>query len=139
MVVHAITLEAAYMIENLRKQDVSNEELIKIDNQAIKNWNDLDIGFDFNVLKDLAEENQDAYSSIILEGYQVKFLTLNGLINLVQLKFNKERDVDFTVHEDGISNLRLDKSRQPEMKQFLSQNWKVIETDNLIAIRSVHS
>ncbi len=97
------------------------------------------IDFDFNVLKALAEENRDAYASIILEGYQVKFLTLNGLINLVQFKFDKERDVDFTVHEDGISNLRLDKSRYPEMKQFLSQNWKVIEADNLIAIRSVLS
>ncbi len=139
MVVHAITLHEAYMIENLRKQGVSNEELIQIDIQAIERWNDLDIDFDFNVLKNFAEANRDAYSSIILEGYQVKFLTLNGLINLVQLKFDKERDVDFTVHEDGISNLRLDKSRYSEMKQFLSQNWKVIEADNLIAIRSVHS
>lgn len=139
MVVHSITLHAAYMIENLKKQGVSNDELIKIDDQAINGWNDLDIDFDFNVLKALAEADQDAYVSIILEGYQVKFLTLNGLINLVQLKFDKERDADFTVHEDGISNLSLDKSRQPEMEQILSQNWKVIEADNRIAIRAVHS
>lgn len=139
MVVHAITLQAAYMIENLRKHGVSNDELIKIDNQAIERWKDLDIDFDFNVLKDLAEEDRDVYSSIILEGYQVKFLTLNGLINLVQLKFDKERDIDFTVHDDGISNLSLDESLYPEMNQFLSQNWKVIEANNRLAIRSVTS
>lgn len=139
MAVHTITLQAAYMIENLRKHGVSNKELIEINDQSIERWNDLKLDFDFNVLKELAETDQDAYSTIVRDGYQVKFLTINGLINLIQLKFDKKRDVDFTVHEDGISNLELDENQYSKLRQFLSQNWKVIETDNRLAIRSVHS
>lgn len=139
MVAHKITLQAAYMIENLRKHGVSNKELIEINDQSIERWNDLNLDFDFNVLKELAETDQDAYSTIVRDGYQVKFLTINGLINLIQLKFDKKRDVDFTVHEDGISNLELDENQYSKLRQFLSQNWKVIETDNRLAIRSVHS
>lgn len=139
MAVHTITLQAAYMIENLRKHDVSNKELIEINDQSIERWNDLKLDFDFNVLKELAETDQDAYSTIVRDGYQVKFLTINGLINLIQLKFDKKRDVDFTVHEDGISNLELDENQYSRVKQLLSQNWKVIETDRRLAIRSVHS
>lgn len=139
MVAHKITLQAAYMIEDLRKHGVSNKELIEINDQSIERWNDLNLDFDFNVLKELAETDQDAYSTIVRDGYQVKFLTINGLINLIQLKFDKKRDVDFTVHEDGISNLELDENQYSKLRQFLSQNWKVIETDNRLAIRSVHS
>lgn len=139
MAVHTITLQAAYMIENLRKHGVSNKELIEINDQSLEQWNDLNLNFDFNVLKELAELDQDAYSTIVRDGYQVKFLTINGLINLVQLKFDKKRDVDFTVHEDGISNLELDENQYSRLRQFLSQNWKVIETDHRLAIRSVHS
>lgn len=139
MAVHTITLQAAYMIENLRKHGVSNKELIEINDQSIERWNDLKLDFDFNVLKELAETDQDAYSTIVRDGYQVKFLTINGLINLIQLKFDKKRDADFTVHEDGISNLELDENQYSKLRQFLSQNWKVIEIDNRLAIRSVHS
>src|SRR5690625_3780413 len=99
MSVQAITLMEAYIIENLRKHGVSNEELIHIDDHAIERWETLDDRVDFSILKELAEQTGDAFSSIIHEGYSVKFLTLNGLINLIQLKFDKERNVDFDVHD----------------------------------------
>src|SRR5699024_8020678 len=134
-----VTLYEAYMIENLKKQGISNSELINIDDQAIERWNKLDLDFDFNILKELAEKNEEVFAEIISEGYNVKFLTLKGLINLIQLKFDKQLDVNFTVHEDSISHLQLDKSRYPEMKQFLSPNWKVLEEDNLVSTRAVHS
>src|SRR5699024_2421487 len=127
------------MIENLKKQGISNSELINIEDQAIVRWNKLDLDFDFNILKELAEKNEEVFAEIISEGYQVKFLTLKGLIKLIQLKFDKQQDVDFPVHEDRISHLQLHKSRYPEVKQFLSPNWKVLEEDTLVTIRAVHS
>src|SRR5699024_2443585 len=102
-------------------------------------WNKLDLDFDFNILKELAEKNEEVFAEIISEGYQVKFLTLKGLINLIQLKFDKQQDVDFTIHVDDISHLQLDKSRYQEMKQFLSTKWKVLEEANLVTIRAVNS
>lgn len=135
----AITLKEAYIIENLKKQDVTNEKFFEILNETIKDWDGLIEEDDFDILKGLAKEDKDKYTSVIKAGYKVKYLTLNGLINLVQLKFNKEKDVDFIVHDDGISNLKLDESRHSELTEFLSQNWKVKKEGNTLSIRSVNS
>lgn len=135
----AITLKEAYVIENLRKQDVTNEKLLEILNETIEDWDGLIEEDDFDILKSLAKEDSEKYTSVIQAGYRVKFLTLNGLINLVQLKFNKEKDLDFTVHDDGISNLKLDENRHSEITEFLSQNWKVKKEGNTLSIRSVNS
>src|SRR5690625_776663 len=113
-----VTLYEAYMIENLKKQGISNSELINIDDQAIERWNKLDLDFDFNILKELAEKNEEVFAEIISEGYQVKFLTLKGLINLIQLKFDKQQDVEFTVYEVVIIIFILDIYSYTEMKQF---------------------
>lgn len=134
-----ITLKEAYIIENLRKQGVTNEKIIKIENESIENWKGLIDLEDFEILKSLAKEDKEKYSSVINVGYRVKFLTLKGLINLVQLKFNKEQNVDFIVHEDGISNLELDKKYHSDVREFLSQNWKVNQKGNVFSIRSIHS
>lgn len=135
----AITLKEAYVIENLRKQDVTNEKLLEILNETIEDWDGLIEEDDFDILKSLAKADSEKYTSVIQAGYRVKFLTLNGLINLVQLKFNKEKDLDFTVHDDGISNLKLDENRHSEITEFLSQNWKVKKEGNTLSIRSVNS
>ncbi|HLQ83868.1 MAG TPA: hypothetical protein VK121_08545 [Pseudogracilibacillus sp.] len=139
MTVESITLSEAYMIENLRKQGISNESLLKVDDASVERWKDLDDRFDFNVLKEMAFKEQEKYKSVIKDGYQVKFLTINGLINLVELKFNKQKEVDFKVLEDGISELVLDKAMIPLLKEFLSVNWKVIETGDYLAVRSINA
>lgn len=137
MKTESITLMEAYMIENLRKHGVSNEELVNIDEQAMKHWETLEGRFDFTVLEKLAKEREDKFSSIIYDGYRVKFLTINGLINLVELKLGKTRDADFTVHEDGISHLAVDATELKLVKQMLSPNWQVEEEDNKFSISSI--
>lgn len=139
MTVESITLSEAYMIENLRKQGISNESLLKVDDASVERWKNLDDRFDFNVLKEMAFKEQEKYKSVIKDGYQVKFLTINGLINLIELKFNKQKEVDFKVLEDGISELVLDKAMIPLLKEFLSVNWKVIETGDYLAVRSINA
>lgn len=138
MNVQAITLMEAYIIENLRKHGVSNEELIAINDRAIDEWEKLATGFDFAILTALAEQSGEQFSSIINDGYTVKFLTLNGLVNLVQLKLDQTKNVDFHVHEDGISNLVVDASERKQVEQILSPNWQVTATDNRLSIRSVN-
>src|SRR5690625_7891849 len=115
-----VTLYEAYMIENLKKQGISNSELINIDDQAIERWNKLDLDFDFNILKEVAEKNVDVFAEIISEGYKVKFLTLKVLINLINLKFDKQQDVDFINHKDGNNHIKLDKNHNQEINQFYS-------------------
>lgn len=136
MELQSITLMEAYIIENLRKHGISNEELININEEAIEQWRQLNDRFDYTILKRLAEQSGDQYSLIINEGYRVKFLTLNGLINLVQLKLGKERDVDFVVLEDGIRNLDVNDNEYKEIQKILSPNWKITETSDGLSIRS---
>lgn len=136
MELQAITLMEAYIIENLRKQGVSNEELLHINEQAISKWQVLNDQFDYTILKNLAEQSGDQFTLILNEGYTVKFLTLNGLINLTQLKFGKKRGTDFIVHEDGISNLVVDSHERKVVRQILSPNWKMTEESDGLSIRS---
>lgn len=136
MELQSITLMEAYIIENLRKHGISNEELININEEAIEQWRQLNDRFDYTILKRLAEQSGDQYSLIINEGYRVKFLTLNGLINLVHLKLGKERDVDFVVLEDGIRNLDVNDNEYKEIQKILSPNWKITETSDGLSIRS---
>src|SRR5690625_8005363 len=98
----------AYINEDLRKHGISNEELLHINEQAISKWQVVDDRFDYTILLKLAERSGDQFSLIINEGYTVKFLTLNGLINLIQLKLEKKWDADFMVYDDGDSNLVVD-------------------------------
>lgn len=137
MGLQAITLMEAYIIENLRKNGVSNEELLHMDEQSLSNWKMFEDRFDYTILKKLAKQRGDQFSSIINEGYTVKFLTLNGLINLIQLKLGKNRDVDFAVHKDGISKLVVDNNDLDEVRKILSPNWKVTEKRDGLSIRSV--
>lgn len=137
MKIESITLMEAYIIENLRKHGISNDELVNIDEQAIKHWKALEERFDFTMLENLAKKSKDKFSSIIYGGYRVKFLTINGLINLIELKLEKTRDTDFTVHEDGISRLVVDATELKQVQQLLSPNWQVVEEDKTISIRSI--
>lgn len=136
MTLQAITLMEAYIIENLRKNGVSDEEILKITDESIQKWEKQDDRFDYTTLKKLATNTGDQFSSIIQHGYKVKFLTLNGLINLVELKLGKKRDTDFTVHDDGIRQLEINEDEQKVIQQLLSRNWKMTKTGKGITIRS---
>lgn len=137
MDLQAITLMEAYLIENLRKHGVANEELLNINDEMIERWETFDTNFDFSILKKLAKKDRDGYVSIIRNGYTVKFLTLNGLINLVQLKLAKTKEVDFAVHDNGISKLVVNEKEREQVEQILSSNWQVTETDEGLSIRSI--
>lgn len=136
METQAITLMEAYIIENLRKNGISNDELIAINEQAIEQWKTVNDSYDYAMLEALSNENRDSFSSVIKDGYRVKFLTLNGLVNLLQLKLTKTRDTDFEVHDDGISKLVVTPDELKEIKQMLSVNWKIEQVEHSISIRS---
>lgn len=136
MTVQSITLMEAYIIEHLRKNGVSNEEIIQINDESVERWKQLDDRFDYTILQRLAEDTGDKFSAIINDGYNVKFLTINGLINLIELKCQQKRNEDFYVHEDGISHLHVSKDEQEMIEQILSPNWVLTETKEGLSIRS---
>ena len=129
MGVNKISLPTAYMIETLRSNHVSDQELLsQIEKKDVSVWNEIHSPFDFNELVTLADEDRDFFRSVIEDGYQVKFVTIYGLQRLLQLKFGKLPERDFTLNESGIDNLQIDKEKLILLKQILSNNWLVTES-----------
>lgn len=130
MTIHKITLPTAYMLETLRSSGVANEEILtNIEKKDIQSWESINDRFDFNKLVDFAHQDLEAFKSIVSEGYEVKFITIKGLQNLLRLKFDFTQDQDYEVTETGISNLQLDESQLLIIKQMLSKNCKIFIED----------
>lgn len=128
MVVYKISLMEAYQIETLHSNNLSNEQIIAQINQGnIEPWQALHEHFDFELLLNLANEDMNRFQEILESGYQVKFMTFNGLKNLLRMRFKKEQDRDYTVQERGINRLVLTEAELAQVKQMLSENWLLTE------------
>ncbi|THE09375.1 hypothetical protein E1I69_22600 [Bacillus timonensis] len=124
MELQKITLMDAYMIETLRSNGISNNEILaQIEQGNVDGWQDLHEHFDFNELLKLAEQDIRSFRSILLEGYKVKYVTFKGLQNLIKLRFGKVKDKDYQLTETSIENLKLNEDQALTLKQMISQNW----------------
>ena len=128
---NSITLPTAYMIETLRSNGASdNEILTNIEQKNSSLWEELESSFDYNNLIELYEQDSDAFKSIIHDGYTIKFVTIRGLQNLLKLKFDKIAERDYQLTDKGINQLKIDNQQLTEIKQILSINWIVTELDS---------
>src|SRR5699024_12712383 len=101
-----ISLPIAIMIETLRHNGVSNQELIKkVAAKDISEWESFNTNFDFHML--ISQFENSDFTSIIHDGYQIKFVTINGLQNLLHFKFNLLKYLDYKLMETGITDLTL--------------------------------
>jgi len=116
----------AYMIETLRVNGITNEEIIAgVKAKDVSGWKQISEKFDFEQLVALAEKDLAAFEKIINDGYTVKFVTVGGLERLLSLKFGKEAGKDYQQQQTGATGLNLVESALNELKQVLSLNWKV--------------
>jgi hypothetical protein len=123
-----ISLREAYIIETLRTNGISNEEIInKVKNKDVSSWEKFEPEFDFYDLVRMDEEDAEKLEHVLTNGYQVKFVTFKGLRNLIKLHFDKKEEKDFQVIEKGIAGLVLDREQLERLKQMLSMNWHVTE------------
>lgn len=128
-----ITLMEAYAIETLRSNGYSNEEITsKVRNNEIASFRSADKNMDYSTLVELDE--QDFLGNILEEGYQVKFLTINGLTNLIRMKYEKESGRDYELDDFVLSGLQLDEEERLELERLLSSNWHFSALDNGITI-----
>lgn len=118
----SITLMEAYAIETLKGNGVDNETIVNnIKAGEIEDFKAIKENMDFDALVELSK-NAD-FDSIINDGYKVKFLTFNGLKNLIKMKFGKFADEDYQVDEFTISGLELGKDQVTDLENVLSANW----------------
>lgn len=124
MELQKITLMDAYLIETLRNKGISNQEILtKIEQGNVEEWKDLHKHFDFNELLTFADQDRKVLESVLEDGYQVKYVTFQGMQNLIKYRFGKVKDKDYQLTETGITNLQLNEDQVNTLKQMLSANW----------------
>lgn len=128
MELNKITLMEAYLIETLRRNGITDHELLnQVELRDVSPWEEINQNFDFNILVQLADQDKEIFKSIILKGYNVKFVTYSGLQNLIYLKFDKIKERDYQLIDKGITGLRLKEDDFDKLKQILSKNWVILE------------
>ncbi|RLL46998.1 hypothetical protein D8M04_07330 [Oceanobacillus piezotolerans] len=133
---HKISLMEAYMIETLRRHGISNEELLAaVRSGDISEWEKINDRYDFKDLLKLAEKDSAAFQSILYDGYGVKFVTYQGLQNLLAIRFKKEKDRDYELIENGLDGLQLDEQEQIQLEEMLSVNWVISKNENGESLR----
>ncbi|NYF23610.1 hypothetical protein [Sporosarcina sp. JAI121] len=127
-----ITLMDAYMIETLRGNGISDDELLsRLEQKNISPWENVKPTFDFNELIKFFDQNPSTFISILSDGYTVKFITMKGLQNLLKMKFDKIENRDYQLTDNGISHLKIESESYPALKQMLSSNWVIHELTEL--------
>lgn len=126
-----ITLMETYLIEILRSEGITNEEILThVAEKRVNEFEKYHESFDFTGLYAM----EDYLAEILHKGYQVKFLTMPGLVNLLRLKYGKEPEKDFTIKETAIENLTLDKAEKADLETWLANNWRIDEYKDTISI-----
>ncbi|MCM3088600.1 hypothetical protein M3557_11780 [Bhargavaea ginsengi] len=122
-----LTLMEAYMVESLRCKGMSIEEIITlVEQEDADRLKEIEPRFDYSVLVKAARKDLAAFRSALSDGYEVKFVTFNGLKNLLRMRFGKEEESDYAVTETGINGLRLQPHELEQLNDMLSSNWLVI-------------
>lgn len=124
MELNKITLMEAYLIETLRRNGTTDHELLnQVELRDVSPWEEINQNYDFNILVQLADQDKEIFKSIILKGYNVKFVTYRGLQNLINLKFDKIEERDYQLIDEGITGLNLQEDDFDKLRKMLSKNW----------------
>lgn len=125
-----ISLLEAYIIETLKGHGVSLEEIERrIAEDQLTEW-EQQFKFDFSCLKKM---DTNLLQNAFAGRYRVKFVTINGLKNLLRMRFEIQ-DIQYKEVENGLLNLSIDKTIEEQIRHMLSSNWTVTRTGDEISI-----
>lgn len=125
-----ISLMEAYIIETLKGHGISLEETERrIAEDQLAEWQE-QFKMDFTLLKKLEPQQLRAAFS---GKYRVKFVTINGLKNLLRMRFDIQ-DIHYKEVENGLLNLSINKTIEEQIRGMLSSNWTITRTGDEISI-----
>ncbi len=130
----AISMMEAYGIELLKANGITYEQVA---HQFSKNNTALLIeeDFDFAVLKALFDADQQAFEQAYAGNYSVKFLTINGLRNILRMRFGIQVDAYETLEAgNGLSGVPATAETEQQLRKFVSSNWKVERHDHMLTL-----
>lgn len=132
--VQKITLMESYLIETLRTNGISEAEIMKqVQSRTVEQFKQYDNRFDFTGLYALDEAG--ILKDVLENGYEIKFLTYTGLVNMLELRFNKHEQKDYVAEDFTIFQLQLTKEELATLSQMLSNNWMLSSHDEGITIK----
>ena len=122
----AISMMDAYTIELLRNHPYTFDEIKHyIENDELHLVTD-SYDVDTDSLKTLLSENAKAMEKAFAGEYQVKFMTINGLKNLLRMRFKISGDqYELLPEGNGLQSLLVDSITEQQIRGMLSSNWKV--------------
>lgn len=131
----AISMMEAYTIELLKthqytfeqiKQYIENDEL-----NRLKETYDIDTESLKILWNEQAEEMEQAFAG----NYKVKFVTINGLRNLLRMRFQISDDqYELLPEGNGLQSLHVDAIIEQQIRAMLSSNWKVERSGEQITL-----
>ncbi|MBH0156128.1 hypothetical protein IHV10_07105 [Fictibacillus sp. 5RED26] len=124
-----LSMPVGLLMESALAGGVSGERLLEVietkDYEALRHVGKEESSWTF--FFEFAEQNRETVVSAITSGYTFKFITIRGLLNLLQTKYKLKENEDFLMNESGIdmnlSDEQLDflRSRIPSQWVFKKQ------------------
>ncbi|MDW0116196.1 hypothetical protein QTL97_04570 [Sporosarcina thermotolerans] len=128
MGINKVTLMEAYMIETIRSNGISIQELLTQLEQGNKRaWESINPNYNYDDLIVLYNQDKSAFKSILTDGYKVKFITIRGLQALLEMKFKKTAGEDYISTDKGMEHLTVTEKELTMLNQLLSKNWTIEE------------
>lgn len=125
MTAAVINLMQAY--ELIALQDKKSNEAIIADAKAnaTASWQELVEKWDMTELPKLIARDEATFADIVHGNYQVSYITLPGLANLLKWRFGLQADKDFSVNETdlAIEDIKVDEATEKAIITMLSSNW----------------
>lgn len=122
----AISMMEAYTIELLKNHPYTFEQIRHyIENDELHILTNT-YTIDSDSLRELLNENAKEMEQAFAGDYQVKFMTINGLKNLLRLRFQLSEDqYELLPEGNGLRHLQVDSITEQQIRDMLSSNWKV--------------
>ena len=131
----AISMMEAYTIELLKTHPYTFEQIKHyIENDELHLLTDT-YDIDPESLKILLNENAEEMEQAFAGNYEVKFVTINGLKNLLRMRFQISDDqYELLPEGNGLQSLQVDPITEQLIRGMLSSNWKVERNGELITL-----
>lgn len=122
----AISMMEAYGMELLRAHAIDWATVKQQFEQKQWTFHKIEQNFDFSAMQHLFDENPSQFEQAFQGNYKVKFLTINGLRNILRLRFGiAENGYTLLEQGNGLTNIKASEEMERKIRAILSKNWKV--------------
>ncbi|HJH11002.1 MAG TPA: hypothetical protein K8V30_04775 [Metalysinibacillus jejuensis] len=128
-----INLLQAYELLALQEELTNEEILQQAKDKEAGDWSDLISEWPMEEAIKLSEQ-PEVLKEALAGNYTISYITMPGLINLLQKRFGLQQDKDFTVTNTAIERLALTKDMADAIKKMLSTNWSLHQQDSFYTI-----